>query len=255
MGERSDEEDELEEDGVFLWAKSQIRSGEEWAKQIKQQQHKEAQEQASKPKQQAPEQEQSQGKSKAAFGPSHRQHILQRIREATGVGGEEATFALGEALRQEGPRTATAIIEAACDVVLQRMRAQVKQKLAKAVASKRLTIKLRKPSDVGDGSESEREAGQDTKSIKRKRPEEQQGATVAATKQSRMQEPLPRQARRAVAQAHAAAERKAKIQPAIVKGAAEALDRRQQAAISKRGGITSSPPTPRPSLGGHGFRV
>ena len=183
VGGNEVENNEVEEDGIWLWSKKQIMSDEEWKRQVKKEQNqrrKEAEEQEGK------QHQEDEGDEFAnTYTPSHRAHLLKRIREATGVEQEEANLALGAALRRWKTRMPTAVIERACQVVMENFQKRITKNLADAVEAKRKSIKIKRRNE--EQSE-EDEADQ----ISGKRRREEGTATGGSIKATRTQEPLSR---------------------------------------------------------------
>jgi hypothetical protein len=237
----SEGEEECEEDGVFVWAPSQILSREELAKR-KREQERELKEQEQENKAREPAEQ-------SIFTPSHRAHLVQRVREATGVDESEAALALGAALRQKGSRTPTAVIERTCGIVMERMRERVRANLAEAVEQKRRSIKRVQPKQKGSSSEGE--SDEEVKLSKRGRPDKE----LKANKASRDQEAIQRRQRRVLELTRAALDRKAKRAATAEdhsQDAVQGLSRLQQASVTKRGGVeaTRSQRPPPPPEGG-----
>jgi hypothetical protein len=244
-GGKEAESEEVEEDGVFLWKQSQILSAEEyaaWAKQQQEEGERGANEQQGTAKKTSKAQQAKSGRGKLTgvkkrsetFGPSHRTHLLQKIQEATEADEAEAALALGEALRRSGARTATAILQRACGVITERFKERVQQKLAQAVKSKQRTIKIkRRTSEESDQEEEGRDA-----SVKTKRGREE--PAEGSNKAKRVAERVRRPQRREEFKVQQKLQRKSSKAQTVQEEAGANLDRRQRAAIHKRGGITGS---------------
>ena len=151
------DDDDVEDDGVFVYRRSQILTGKQWAEKVERE------------RREREEAEQAEGRTRRAladsdgvFAPSQRQHLLRRVREVTGCEQEEAYLAFGEALCRCQQRQPTAVIKRTCQVVMENLQKRVNEKLAQAVESNRQSIKLKRGTNSntkqGEGNTGEEKA-------------------------------------------------------------------------------------------------